>query len=164
MANFSEICLCVKDNLYLLSDDGRRECSEIVNLPGGVPQQSLRSSMCSTSSPINQDPKETSSLAYLCRTCLRIQQLSRPLYNLEMQMKFVVLDLKNRQNLTGLLICRLLNPSKWRTTGLLHGGSTCYRTHQTSSVQVRGIELPCNDSLGKKSEVSHFSIFTEGWW
>lgn len=40
------------------------------NLPGGVPQHNLRSSICSTSNPINQAPSETSSFAYLCRTCL----------------------------------------------------------------------------------------------
>lgn len=35
-----------------------------------MPQHSLRSSMCSTSNPINHDPNETSSLANLCSTCL----------------------------------------------------------------------------------------------
>lgn len=43
-------------------------------IPGGVPQHSLRSSICSTSSPINQDPSETSSFAYLCNTCLAIMK------------------------------------------------------------------------------------------
>ena len=38
--------------------------------PGGVPQHNLRSSICSTSNPMNQAPKETSSFAYLCSTCL----------------------------------------------------------------------------------------------
>jgi len=42
----------------------------IKNLPGGVPQHNLRSSICSTSNPMNQAPKETSSFAYLCSTCL----------------------------------------------------------------------------------------------
>lgn len=41
------------------------------DLPGGVPQHNLLSSMCLTSIPINQAPKETSSFAYLCRTCLK---------------------------------------------------------------------------------------------
>lgn len=41
-------------------------------LPGGVPQQSLLSSTCSTSKPRNQDPSETSSFAYLCSRCLRL--------------------------------------------------------------------------------------------
>jgi len=44
---------------------------EASGVPGGVPQQSRRSSTCSTSSPMNQDPRDTSSLAYLCRTCLK---------------------------------------------------------------------------------------------
>ena len=35
-------------------------------VPGGVPQHILRSSMCSTSRPINHEPRDTSSLAYLC--------------------------------------------------------------------------------------------------
>jgi len=35
--------------------------------PGGVPQHMLCSSMCSTSSPMNQAPRDTSSLAYLCK-------------------------------------------------------------------------------------------------
>lgn len=39
-------------------------------LPGGVPQHNLRSSICSASNPMNHEPKETSSLAYLCSTCL----------------------------------------------------------------------------------------------
>lgn len=41
------------------------------NLPGGVPQHSFLSSTCSTSKPTNQDPNETSSLAYLCSTSLK---------------------------------------------------------------------------------------------
>lgn len=40
-------------------------------LPKGVPQQRLLSSICSTSRPMNQDPKETSSFAYLCSSCLQ---------------------------------------------------------------------------------------------
>lgn len=36
---------------------------------GCVPQQSLRSSTCSTSRPMNHAPNDTSSLAYLWRTC-----------------------------------------------------------------------------------------------
>uniref|UniRef100_A0A0A8YDS6 Uncharacterized protein n=1 Tax=Arundo donax TaxID=35708 RepID=A0A0A8YDS6_ARUDO len=36
---------------------------------GGVPQQRLLSSTCSTSNPINQDPNDTSSFEYLCRIC-----------------------------------------------------------------------------------------------
>ena len=40
------------------------------SLPGGVPQQSLLSSICSTSNPMNQEPNETSSFIYLCRICL----------------------------------------------------------------------------------------------
>lgn len=42
----------------------------ITAIPGAVPQQRLRSSMCSTSSPINQEPRETSSFAYLWSMCL----------------------------------------------------------------------------------------------
>lgn len=35
------------------------------NKPGGVPQHILLSSICSTSSPMNHEPNDTSSLAYL---------------------------------------------------------------------------------------------------
>ena len=47
-------------------------------LPGGVPQQRLLSSTCSTSKPINQVPNETSSLAYLCSIGLRSFQTKLP--------------------------------------------------------------------------------------
>jgi hypothetical protein len=47
---------------------GKTQSNEI--LPGGVPQQSLLSSICSTSNPMNHEPNETSSLIYLCRICL----------------------------------------------------------------------------------------------
>lgn len=39
---------------------------ESVDVPGWVAQHMERSSMCSTSSPMNQEPSDTSSLAYLC--------------------------------------------------------------------------------------------------
>lgn len=55
----------------MVVDTKKRVKEFFSNLPGGVPQQSLLSSTCSTSKPINQDPNETSSLAYLCSTCLR---------------------------------------------------------------------------------------------
>jgi len=40
-------------------------------IPGGVPQHMLRSSMSSTSRPINHAPRDTSSLAYLCNMGLQ---------------------------------------------------------------------------------------------
>lgn len=49
-------------------------------LPGGVPQQRRRSSICSTSNPMNQAPKETSSLTYLCNTCLTMIELSKTVW------------------------------------------------------------------------------------
>lgn len=52
--------------LYAKQTDGKAS-----GIPGGVPQQRRRSSTCSTSNPMNQDPRDTSSLAYLCRTCLK---------------------------------------------------------------------------------------------
>jgi hypothetical protein len=42
------------------------------NIPGGVPQHILLSSTCSTSKPMNHDPNETSSFAYLCSTFLTL--------------------------------------------------------------------------------------------
>ena len=45
------------------------------NIPGGVPQHIVRSSTWSTSKPINHDPRETSSLAYLCSMGLQIEQI-----------------------------------------------------------------------------------------
>lgn len=48
-------------------------------LPGGVPQHILRSSMCSTSRPINHEPRDTSSLAYLCNMGLHSQYTPRAL-------------------------------------------------------------------------------------
>lgn len=50
---------------------GKRFIRSSATVPGGVPQHMLRSSMCSTSKPMNQDPRETSSLAYLCSIGLR---------------------------------------------------------------------------------------------
>lgn len=46
-----------------------------------VPQQSLRSSMCSTSTPISHDPSETSSFAYLWSTCLKMIIWLNPRYS-----------------------------------------------------------------------------------
>lgn len=46
---------------------------KFIHLPGGVPQHMLLSSMCSTSRPMNQEPRETSSLAYLCNMGLKIR-------------------------------------------------------------------------------------------
>lgn len=40
-------------------------------IPGGVPQHKLRSSICSTSNPINHAPKDTSSFAYRCKIGLK---------------------------------------------------------------------------------------------
>ena len=44
-------------------------------IPGEVPQQRLRSSICSTSRPINQEPRETSSFTYLWSMCLQMKML-----------------------------------------------------------------------------------------
>ena len=52
--------------MYAKQTDGKAS-----GIPGVVPQQRRRSSTCSTSNPMNQDPRDTSSLAYLCRTCLK---------------------------------------------------------------------------------------------
>lgn len=41
------------------------------NRPGGVPQHMFLSSMWLTSKPMNHDPSDTSSFAYLCRIGLR---------------------------------------------------------------------------------------------
>jgi hypothetical protein len=66
--------LVARGSDYVLYAHKRRtdgKASGCIYIPGGVPQQRRRSSTCSTSSPMNQDPRDTSSLAYLCRTCLK---------------------------------------------------------------------------------------------
>lgn len=63
------IFIIINEFLAILSLKKKKDVAKI-SLPGGVPQHNLRSSICSTSRPRNQDPSETSSLAYLCSTCL----------------------------------------------------------------------------------------------
>ena len=46
-------------------------------VPGGVAQHMLRSSTCSTSSPISHAPRETSSFANLCRIGLETTHVRR---------------------------------------------------------------------------------------
>lgn len=61
-------------------------------IPGGVPQHMLRSSMCSTSSPINQEPSETSSLAYLCNMGLKICKCTNRFREKELYKNYVYLN------------------------------------------------------------------------
>ena len=57
-------CITKHVNRAVLDVDKKKQS------PGGVPQQKLRSSICSTSKPMNHAPRETSSFAYLCNICL----------------------------------------------------------------------------------------------
>lgn len=124
--------------MYAKQTDGKTS-----GIPGGVPQQSRRSSTCSTSNPMNQDPRDTSSLAYLCRTCLKChhpiimgQCLSSLIFVQENQGNTRV------QLLTGWVLCRTPDLWRWRTADRSRVGSIYFPIRRISSIQARGTSHP----------------------
>lgn len=124
---------------------------DFLSLPMGVPQQRLLSSICSTSRPMNQDPKETSSFAYLWRSCLKntlSNCVNQPLERGEDNCKEYEL-----RELTGLLRYKLLNLWRWHRFVQSHVWSICFLLHQTSNIPAHGIWLLCNTISAKMLKI-----------
>lgn len=68
--------------LHVQSNDATQAFPALVfnSQSGGVPQQKLLSSTCSTSKPSIQAPRETSSFAYLCKIGLQIKTMVEKSY------------------------------------------------------------------------------------
>jgi len=118
------------------------------NRPGGVPQHMLRSSMCSTSSPINQAPSDTSSLAYLCSIGLKANDESTELESISIILNFVNNRALILLYLTDLLKYMWPNLLKWHKSVQLHDGNTCFLLLQISSIQAHGTSRSWNHANG----------------
>lgn len=105
------------------------------NRPGGVPQHMFLSSMWLTSKPMNHDPSDTSSFAYLCRIGLRNITciISFPL---DEQTPFCMSWTLIKH--TDWLKYKSQDLSKRHISALSHDGSIYFLPPQISSTQVHG--------------------------
>lgn len=99
--------------------------------------------MCSTSRPINQEPKETSSFAYLWSMCLeREKKTINDIFKIYNKNKMQKLSCAYKRGLTYVLKCKLPNLWKLRIFDLLHDENTYFPPLQISNIPVHGTWPP----------------------